>query len=181
MQDLLTGYADAGYLSDPDDSKSQTGYVFLQGTTTISWKSSKQTLTTTSSNHAEVIALYEACRKCVQLRQLINHINTTIGKAALTRPTTIYEDNQSCVNQIAKGYIKGDRIKHIAPKFFYAHEQHGDSINVEWIPTVDNRHLTKPLPPTLHRAHTYGIGMRRLIDLLQDDKENFTNTTESHT
>jgi hypothetical protein len=60
MKNILVDYIDAGYLSDPDDSKSQTGYVFLQGSTAISWKSSKQTLTCTSSNHAEVIALYEA-------------------------------------------------------------------------------------------------------------------------
>ena len=65
----LTGYADAGYLSDPDDAKSQTGYVFLYGGTMISWKSTKQTLTTTSSNHADIIALYEASRECIWLRR----------------------------------------------------------------------------------------------------------------
>jgi hypothetical protein len=34
--------------------------VFLHNETTISWKSSKQTLVTTSTNHSEIIALYEA-------------------------------------------------------------------------------------------------------------------------
>jgi hypothetical protein len=37
----LIGYTDAGYLSDPHNGISQTGFVFLQGSTTISWKSSK--------------------------------------------------------------------------------------------------------------------------------------------
>jgi hypothetical protein len=37
----LLGYADAGYLSDPHNSKSHTGFVFMNGGTTISWKSSK--------------------------------------------------------------------------------------------------------------------------------------------
>jgi hypothetical protein len=32
----LTGYADAGYLLDPRNARSQTGYVFLHGGTTIS-------------------------------------------------------------------------------------------------------------------------------------------------
>lgn len=32
----MLGYANGGYLSDPNDSKSQTGYVFLQGGTAIS-------------------------------------------------------------------------------------------------------------------------------------------------
>jgi hypothetical protein len=36
-QDLsLIGYVDAGYLSDPHNGKSHTGFVFLHGGTTIS-------------------------------------------------------------------------------------------------------------------------------------------------
>jgi hypothetical protein len=36
-QDMsLIGYADAGYLNDPHNGKSQTGFVFLHGWTTIS-------------------------------------------------------------------------------------------------------------------------------------------------
>jgi hypothetical protein len=56
----LIGYAYVGYLSDPLNAKSQTGYVFLHGETTISCKSCKQTLVATSTNHSEIIALYEA-------------------------------------------------------------------------------------------------------------------------
>ncbi|KAL5560312.1 hypothetical protein UlMin_036523 [Ulmus minor] len=55
----LVGYADAGHLSDPHKARSQTGYVFTCGGTAISWRSQKQTLIATSSNHAEVIALHE--------------------------------------------------------------------------------------------------------------------------
>ncbi|KAD5508315.1 hypothetical protein E3N88_16018 [Mikania micrantha] len=67
----LVGYADAGYLSDPHKAKSQTGYVFINGGTAISWRSQKQTLVATSSNHAEVIALHEASRECVWLRSML--------------------------------------------------------------------------------------------------------------
>jgi hypothetical protein len=56
----LVGYADAGYLSDPHKTRSQSGYVFTNGGTAISWRATKQTLTATSSNHAELIALYDA-------------------------------------------------------------------------------------------------------------------------
>ncbi|KAL0338488.1 UNVERIFIED_CONTAM: Secreted RxLR effector protein [Sesamum angustifolium] len=48
----LVGYVDAGYLSDPYNGRSQTGYLFLCGGTAISWRSMKQTTTATSSNHA---------------------------------------------------------------------------------------------------------------------------------
>jgi hypothetical protein len=60
----LIGYADAGYLSNPLNARSQTGYVFLHGGTTIPWKSCKQTLVAASTNHSEIIALYEASYEC---------------------------------------------------------------------------------------------------------------------
>ncbi|XP_049364619.1 secreted RxLR effector protein 161-like [Solanum verrucosum] len=56
----LIGYGDAGYLSDPHKARSQTGYLFTYGGTTISWRSMKQTIVATSSNHAEIIAIHEA-------------------------------------------------------------------------------------------------------------------------
>nr|KYP60987.1 Retrovirus-related Pol polyprotein from transposon TNT 1-94 [Cajanus cajan] len=61
----LNGYADAGYLSDAHNGKSQTRYLFTSGGTTISWRSVKQTISSTSSNHAEILALHEASRECV--------------------------------------------------------------------------------------------------------------------
>ncbi|XP_050378384.1 secreted RxLR effector protein 161-like [Argentina anserina] len=64
---ILVGFADAGYLSDPHKGRSQTGYVFTIGKTAISWRSTKQTLVATSSNHSEIIALHEAVRECVRL------------------------------------------------------------------------------------------------------------------
>jgi hypothetical protein len=48
----LVGFADVGYLSDPHNGRSQTGYVFMCGGTSISWRSMKQTIAPTSSNHA---------------------------------------------------------------------------------------------------------------------------------
>jgi len=56
----MIGYADACYLSDPHKIRSQTRYVFTCGSTSIFWHSQKQTLVVTSSNHAKIIALYEA-------------------------------------------------------------------------------------------------------------------------
>jgi hypothetical protein len=61
----MIGYTDAGYLFDHHNARRKTGYVFLYGGTTISWKSSKQTLVATSTNYSEIIALYEASRECV--------------------------------------------------------------------------------------------------------------------
>ena len=56
---------------NPNNARSQTGYVFLCGGTAISWRSIKQTMVTTSSNYLEIIALYEAIRECVWFRTLV--------------------------------------------------------------------------------------------------------------
>ncbi|XP_059639250.1 secreted RxLR effector protein 161-like [Cornus florida] len=61
----LIGYADAGYLSDPHKAYSQTRYVFTCGGTAISWRSMKQTMIATSSNHSKILPIHEASRECI--------------------------------------------------------------------------------------------------------------------
>ena len=39
---IVNGYVDASFATDPDDSKSQTGYVFTLNGGAVSWCSSKQ-------------------------------------------------------------------------------------------------------------------------------------------
>jgi hypothetical protein len=158
----LRGYADAGYLSDTSDEKLQTGYIFLIGPTAFSWRSTKQTLTTTLSNHSEIIALYEASQECIWLRNIVSHIAENTGKSTELLPTIIYEDNKPCVDQIQTGFIKRDKTKHIAPKFFFAHEQHGKEIDVKWIPSKDNVEniLIEPLPPNIYILLTHAIGLQ---------------------
>jgi hypothetical protein len=56
----MVGYVDVGYMSDPNNARSQTSFVFLCGGAAISWRSVKQTLVATSTNHSKVIPLYEA-------------------------------------------------------------------------------------------------------------------------
>ncbi|XP_060965627.1 secreted RxLR effector protein 161-like [Cannabis sativa] len=65
----LIGYEDAGYLFDPHKARSQTGYLFTCSDTAISWRSTKQTLVATSSNHAEILAIHEMVHK-IGMRRL---------------------------------------------------------------------------------------------------------------
>ena len=58
-------------------------------------------------------------------------------------------NNATCVAQIIGGHIKGDRIKHISPKFFYIHELHKKgNIYIQQIRSSDNLTdlFTKVLP-----------------------------------
>ncbi|CAM9000605.1 unnamed protein product [Rhodiola kirilowii] len=165
----LIGYADAGYLSDPHKAISQTGYLFMYGGTAISWRSTKQTLVATSSNHAELIALYEVGRECVWLRSFIHHVKTSCGLlSGKQSPTVIDEDNAACIAQIKEGYIKGDRTKHISPKFFSTHElQVEGKINVCQIQSSKNLAdlFTKSLPTRIFKKLVNDIGMCSLKDI----------------
>ncbi|GKE14678.1 hypothetical protein Tco_1422255 [Tanacetum coccineum] len=53
-------YADASFQTNKDDTKSQTGYVFVLNGGAINWKSTKQSTTTMSFTEAEYIAAAEA-------------------------------------------------------------------------------------------------------------------------
>ncbi|XP_074369756.1 uncharacterized protein LOC141711251 [Apium graveolens] len=169
----LIGYADAGYLSDPHFGKSQTGYVFTYCDAAISWKSTKQTTVATSTNHSELIAIHEASRECVWLRSIIKNIQESCGLPDITRsPTVMFEDNTACIDQLREGYIKGDRTKHISPKFFYTHElQKNGEIDIQQIRSCDNLAdlFTKSLPNSTFGKLRHNIGMRRLKDLLQQN------------
>ncbi|KAJ9539391.1 hypothetical protein OSB04_032124 [Centaurea solstitialis] len=164
------GFADAGYLSDPHKCRSQTGYVFTIGNTAISWKSTKQTLVATSSNHSEIIALHEAVRECIWLRSVITHIRGASGLSSTTHnPTCIYENNAACIEQMKVGYIKGDNTKHISPKFFYNQQQQTLlKIQVNQVRSEENVAdlFTKSLPKVTFKKHVESIGMRRLSKLL---------------
>ncbi|RVW88003.1 Retrovirus-related Pol polyprotein from transposon TNT 1-94 [Vitis vinifera] len=165
----LLGYADAGYLSDPHKGRSQTGYVFNCNGTAISSRSVKQTMVATSSNHSEILAIHEASRECIWLRSMIQHIRESCGLSSIKGgPTTLFEDNAACIAQITGGYIKGDRTKHISPKFFYTHElQKSGEIDVQQIHSSDNLAdlFTKSLPTSTFKKLIHRIGMRQLKDI----------------
>ena len=165
--DVLMGFADAGYLSDPHKGRSQTGYVFTMGNTAISWRSTKQTLVATSSNHAEIIALHEAVRECLWLRAVITHIRGASGIESTTEePTRIYKDNAACIEQMKMGYIKGDNMKHISPKFFYNQQQQTLlNIEVNQVSSEENAAdlFTKSLPKAVFEKHVKSIGMLKVF------------------
>ena len=119
----LVEYTDTGYLSDSHKGRSQTEYLFTYNNTAMSWRFVKQTISATSLNHLEIIAIHEASRECVWLRSVIQHIQEKCGLSSIKESlTTLYEDNAACITQIRGGYIKSGRIKHISLKFFYTHE-----------------------------------------------------------
>ena len=51
------GYSDSNWISDADEIKATSGYVFTHGGGPVSWKSCKQTILTRSTMEAELTAL----------------------------------------------------------------------------------------------------------------------------
>ena len=62
---IVNGYVDASFDTDPDDSKSQTRYVFTLNSGAVGWCSSTQSVVAGSTCEAEYIAASEAASEGV--------------------------------------------------------------------------------------------------------------------
>ncbi|KAK9930897.1 hypothetical protein M0R45_018201 [Rubus argutus] len=89
-------------------------------------------------------------------------------RSTTDEPTSIYEDNAACIEQMKQGFIKGDNTKHIAPKYFYNQQQQSLlKIQVNQVRSEDNVAdlFTKSLPKSTFEKHVKSIGMLKLSDL----------------
>ena len=94
----IQGFAYLGFRTDPNAGKSQTWYIFLKCGAPISWKSTKQTVTATSTNHAKLLAFHKAARECVWLKTMERIINQQCRiEEEETKPTEIFEGNAVCI------------------------------------------------------------------------------------
>src|SRR5215216_6667421 len=90
-EELVTKcYVDASFDTDPDDSKSQSGYVFLLNGAAVSWRSSKQPVVAGSTMEAEYVAASEAVQKAVWMKEFITELG--VVPSAL-EPMVIYCEN----------------------------------------------------------------------------------------
>ncbi|GJZ20641.1 hypothetical protein Tco_0557231 [Tanacetum coccineum] len=151
-------YTDAGYLTDADDLKSQTGYVFVLNGGAVDWKNTKQSIFATSSTDVEYIAGFDASKETVWIRKFISGLGIV---PTIEEPISMYCDNTGAIS-IAKddGVTKGAR--HFRAKVHYLREtiKLGD-VKIEKINTDDNLvdPFTKALAFPKHSELTRNIGM----------------------
>ncbi|GJY15383.1 hypothetical protein Tco_0385805 [Tanacetum coccineum] len=88
-------YADASFQTDKDDTKSQTGYVFVLNGGAVDWKSAKQNTTAMSSTEAEYIADAEASMEAVWMRKFIDGLGGVVPSNK--RPMEMLCDNEPTI------------------------------------------------------------------------------------
>ncbi|GKC38619.1 hypothetical protein Tco_1051003 [Tanacetum coccineum] len=123
----------------------------------------------TSSNHTKILVIHKASRECVWLRSVTQHIHESCGiSSGQESSRVVHKDNAACIAQLKDEYIKGDKIKHILPKFFFTHDlQKSGDIIVQKVRSSDNQSdlFTKALPTTTFKKLVHDTRMRRLNEL----------------
>ncbi|GJR85599.1 retrotransposon protein, putative, ty1-copia subclass [Tanacetum coccineum] len=88
-------YCDAGFETDRDDTKSQTGYVFILNGGAVDWKSSKQSTIAMSATESKYIAALEAAMEAVWIRKFISGLGIV---PTINEPLNMYCDNSAVVH-----------------------------------------------------------------------------------
>lgn len=128
----LVGYADSDWANDVNDRKSITGYVFKLFDSTISWATRKQTSVALSSTEAEFMAICEASKEAIWLKELVNGFEILNVNDVL-----IFEDNQGCM-RIAENPVDHRLMKHVDAKYHFIRDLIKEGvIRIEYIRTDD--------------------------------------------
>jgi hypothetical protein len=115
----VIGYSNADFVGCADSQKSTSGYVFTLVNGVISWKSSKQRLTTSSMMYTEFIASYEALGQVVWLKKFILGLRVV---DSISKPLTIYCDNKATVFFSHNNKSSG-AVKHIDLRYLVVRER----------------------------------------------------------
>ncbi|XP_042974887.1 secreted RxLR effector protein 161-like [Carya illinoinensis] len=154
----VTGYSDSDFAGCFDSRKSTSGYVFLLAGGAISWKSMKQTITTSSTMEAEFVACFEATVHGLWLRNFISGLGVV---DSIERPLRIYCDNSSAIF-----FSKNDRhskgAKHMELKYLSVKEEvQKQTMSIEHIRTtlMIADPLTKGLVVKQFKEHVDRMGL----------------------
>nr|GEY34252.1 zinc finger, CCHC-type [Tanacetum cinerariifolium]GEY34253.1 zinc finger, CCHC-type [Tanacetum cinerariifolium] len=152
-------YCDAGFETDRDDTKSQTGYVFILNGGAVDWKSSKQSTTAMPATKAEYIAALEAMIKAVWIRKFISGLGIV---PTINEPIRMFCDNSAVLHFANEpGVQRGARHYHM--RYHYVRECIAlGKIRFLKVHTDDNLAdpFTKVLPNGKLTQHDRSMGLR---------------------
>ena len=156
----VVGFSDSDYAGYMDDKKSTSGYIFMMAKGAISWKSVKQTLTTSSTIEAAYVACYEATFHAIWLRNFISALDVV---HSISRLLKLFYDN-SAATSFSRNTMSTSHSKHIDVKFFFVKEKVAESlISVEHMPMTSMLAdlLTKSLLICVFQEHVTRMGLLR--------------------
>ena len=156
---VVKGYVDASFDTDLDDSKSQTGYVYMLNGGAVSWCICKQSVVAGSTCEAEYMAASEAAQEAVWMKEFITDLGVIPNASG---PIKLFCDNTGAI-ALAKEPRFHKKTRHIKRRFNSIREnvQDGD-IDICKVHTDLNvaDPLTKPLPRAKHDQHQNSMGVR---------------------
>ena len=106
---VLEGYSDANWISNSDETKSTSGYVFTLGSGAVTWISARQTIIARSTMEAEFVALEMVDSEAKWLKNFL--ANIPLGM----KPTPSISMHCDCQSAIAIAINKSynGKNKHI--------------------------------------------------------------------
>jgi hypothetical protein len=107
---VLEGYSDTNWISDVDDIKATSGYVFTFGGDTLSWRSCRQTILTRSTMEAELTALDTTTVESEWLRELLIDL-PVVEKPVLA--IVLNCDNQTVIVKVNNSKDNAKSSRHI--------------------------------------------------------------------
>lgn len=152
----INGYVDADWANNSIDRKSYSGFCFMLSGCVISWGCKPQKSVALSSTESEYIAISEACKEAVYLRNLQNEIT---GK---TYTICIYNDNQSA-QKLLLNPVFHNRTKHIDVRYHFCREVIlSRAVQVHYLSTKDMPAdvLTKSLSSVKHYKFIDLLGIK---------------------
>ncbi|GKB09442.1 retrotransposon protein, putative, ty1-copia subclass [Tanacetum coccineum] len=112
------GFCDASGMRK-DDTKSQTGYVFIVNGGAVDWKSKKQTTIAMHATQSEYMAASEAAMEAVWIRKFVGDLGVM---PSINKPINMYCDNSAAIIFANEpGVMKGAR--HFLRRYHYVREQ----------------------------------------------------------
>ena len=110
----VVGFNDFDYAGCIDNKRSTSDYIFMMAEGVVSWKSVKQTLTTSSTMETKYVTCYEAACHAIWLWNIISALEVV---HSISRPLKLFFDNSAVVS-FSRNTRSTYLSKHIDVKFF---------------------------------------------------------------
>ncbi|GKA60685.1 putative RNA-directed DNA polymerase, partial [Tanacetum coccineum] len=152
----VTGYYDVGWQTDKDDSRPQSGWVFLLNEGAVTWKSSKQDTVAHSTCEFKYITACEASKEAIWMKNFIRDLGVV---PTVQDPIEIFCDNESAV-ALTKEPKDHGKSKHIERKYYFVRSKVEEGhVIVKDIRSKDNPadSFTKALAKSKHDEHAKSI------------------------